>query len=229
MWLRLASILAFLATFATRLTAQPTFSPEVKLPEPRPATAGGLTATLVSMDGAALVVRADDGTLVPFRLDNESTVPAGLVPGTRVTVRYEPLEAGYRVDSVGIPRIPSDPDATTEPPPEATPAPAPPEAPATPSPEPAESSLEPPVPRAERVADTLRTPARRARAEVREVRVAASTAPPAVDLADVPPQAGITEPTPASEAAADDVLALMAIAGFLIVSGGLGVVAFRRS
>jgi hypothetical protein len=229
MWLRVASVLAVLATCAARLTAQPTFSPQVKLPEPRPATAGGLTATLVSMDGTMLVVRTDDGTLVPFRLDNESTVPAGLVPGTRVTVRYEPLEAGYRVDSVGIPRIPSDPDATTEPPPEATPAPTSPETSATPSPEPAESTLESPVMRAERVATTQRTPARRARPEVREVRTAASTAPPAVDLADVPPRAGVTEPTPASEAAADNVLALMAIAGFLIVSGGLGVVAFRRS
>jgi hypothetical protein len=229
MWLRVASILAVLATFATRLTAQPTFSPEVKLPEPRPATAGGLTATLVSMNGATLVVRADDGSLVPFRLDNESMVPAGLVPGTRVTVRYEPLEAGYRVDSVGIPRIPSDPGATTEPPPEATPPPAPSETSATPSPEAAESALESPVTRGESVAATQRSPARRPRPAVREVQMAATTAPTPVDLADVPSRAGVTEPTPASEAAADNVLALMAIAGFLIVSGGLGVVAFRRS
>jgi len=227
MWLRLACILAALATSAARLAAQPTFSPQVNLREPRPATAGGLTATLVSMDGTSLVVRADNGTLVPFRLDNESTVPAGLVPGTRVTVRYEPLEAGYRVDTVGIPRIPSDPDATTEPPPEVTPATL--EATPTPSPEPVEGVLESSRTRSNPVATTRRLPARRSMPEAREVGVGGATAPAAVALSAIPPRTAIDEPTPVSDAAADDVLALVAIAGFLIVSSGLGVIAFRRS
>jgi len=222
---------------AATAVAQPTFSPEVNLPAPKAPTAGGLTATLVSLGGMSLVVRADNGTLVPFVLDNDSTVPAGLVQGTRVTVRYDPVEGiGYRVDTVGIPRIPSDPDASTEPPPELPPAATPLEA-APPSPQ---ETPEPPpaaAPPSDRVSDAsgLRPIARRldrrATARVRAVPVAArSPEGPAVPLEAIPPRttAG-TDAAPMSEAATDDVLALLAIGGFLLVSGGLGVIAFKTS
>src|SRR5262245_3117171 len=212
---------------AATAVAQPTFSPEVNLPAPKAPTAGGLTATLVSLGGTSLVVRADNGTLVPFVLDNDSTVPAGLVQGTRVIVRYEPVEGvGYRVDTVGIPRIPTDPDASTEPPPEMPPAATALEA-APPSPE----ALEPPAaaPPSDRVSDAsgLRPIARRLdrrpTSRVRTLPVAATShEAPAVPLEAIPPRTtSRTDAAPMSEAATDDVLALLAIGGFLLVSGGL--------
>jgi hypothetical protein len=215
--------------------AQPTFSPEMNLPAPKSPTAGGLTATLVSLGGTSLVVRADNGTLVPFVLDNDSTVPAGLVQGTRVSVRYEPVEGvGYRVDTVNIPRIPSDPDASTEPPPEMPPAATPLEA-APPSPQ---ETPEPPAtaPPSDRVSDAsgLRPVARRLdrlpTARVRALPVAAmSPEAPAVPLEAIPPRAATSTNPPMSESATDDMLALLAIGGFLLVSGGLGVIAFKTS
>src|SRR5262245_1751246 len=181
---------------AATAVAQPTFSPEVNLPAPKAPTAGGLTATLVSLGGMSLVVRADNGTLVPFVLDNDSTVPAGLVQGTRVAVRYEPVEGvGYRVDTVGIPRIPSDPDASTEPPPQMPPAPTTLEA--TP-PSPQETPEPPPAaaPPSDRGSDTsgprpiARRLDRRPTAHVRAVPVAGrSPEAPAVPLEAIPPRA----------------------------------------
>ena len=235
MRLALGFALASLLGAATA-SAQPTFSPEVNLPAPKAPTAGGLTATLVALGGMSLVVRADNGTLVPFVLDNDSTVPAGLVQGTRVTVRYEPVEGvGYRVATVGIPRIPSDPDASTEPPPEMPPAATTLE---TPPPSPQETP-EPPAarPHSDRVSDAsgLRPIAlrldRRATSRVRAVPVAAaSPEAAAVSLEAIPPRATpSTDAAPMSEAATDDVLALLAIGGFLLVSGGLGVIAFKTS
>jgi hypothetical protein len=237
MRLSLASLTFAVFCAAATAAAQPTFSPEVNLPAPKATTAGGLTATLVSLGGTALVVRADNGTLVPFVLDNDSTVPAGLVQGTRVTVRYEPVEGiGYRVDTVGIPRIPSDPDASTEPPPEVPP-PATVLTTAPPSPAAPEATPAPAPPAAGRVSDArgLRPVARRLDRRpdtpVRALPVAATSegARP-VPLEAIPLRGtASTDTAPMSEAATDDVLALLAIGGFLLVSGGLGVIAFKTS
>lgn len=79
---------------------------------------GAFTATLVSTDATRLVVKADGGAVVTFVVDSTSSIPAGLVPGSRVTVRYEVAEGNqYRVASVGIPKIPLEGGSTTEPPP----------------------------------------------------------------------------------------------------------------
>jgi len=55
---------------------------------------GALTAAIVSVDPRYVVVRTDDGTLVPFGVDGNSSVPDGLVTGTRVTVRYQAVGPG---------------------------------------------------------------------------------------------------------------------------------------
>lgn len=82
------------------------------------------TGTLSSVDALSLTVRADSGALVTFVVDDPTAVPPGLVPGTRVTVRHEPLEGGgRRVMRVGIASHPRDIGSTTEPPPDTSPSP----------------------------------------------------------------------------------------------------------
>src|SRR5262249_52757552 len=49
--------------------------------------AGALTGTLVSADTVAVAVRTEEGSIVAFTVENPASVPAGLLPGTRVTVR----------------------------------------------------------------------------------------------------------------------------------------------
>jgi len=81
---------------------------------------GALTATLVSIDATRLVVQADNGEVVTFVVDATSSIPPGLVPGSRVSVRYDVADGDrYRVASVGIPKIPLEPGSTTDPPPTA--------------------------------------------------------------------------------------------------------------
>lgn len=75
------------------------------------------TATVASSDTFALVLRADNGTLVRFPIEDPWTVPAGLVPGTRVTVRYEVIDGNhYRLIGVKIASTPMEPGSTTDPP-----------------------------------------------------------------------------------------------------------------
>jgi hypothetical protein len=82
------------------------------------------TGTLSSVDALSLTVRADSGAVVTFVVDDPMAVPPGLVPGTRVTVRHEPLEGGgRRVMRVGIASHPRDIGSTTEPPPDTSPSP----------------------------------------------------------------------------------------------------------
>jgi hypothetical protein len=81
----------------------------------RPGT--GFTATVASVDSFALVLRSDSGKLVTFPIEDRFKVPAGLVPGTRVTVRYEVVDGdGYRLLGVKIASGPIEHDSTTEPP-----------------------------------------------------------------------------------------------------------------
>jgi hypothetical protein len=72
---------------------------------------------VASVDSFALVLRADSGKLVNFPIEDRFKVPAGLVPGTRVTVRYEVVEGNrYRLVGVKIASGPIEHDSTTEPP-----------------------------------------------------------------------------------------------------------------
>lgn len=77
----------------------------------------GFTGTIASVDSFALVVRADNGTLVTFPIEEPFRVPAGLVPGTRITVRYEVVDrTRYRLVGVRIASGPMAHGSTTEPP-----------------------------------------------------------------------------------------------------------------
>ena len=78
-----------------------------------------LVATLLSHDVISLVVKADDGNLVRFAVDESSQVPAGLVAGNRVVVGYKSdlAKGRYRVVRVRIPSAPVEPGSTTPPPP----------------------------------------------------------------------------------------------------------------
>jgi len=74
------------------------------------------TGTLVAADDRSVTARAANGTLVTFTVDAQSSVPTGLVAGTRVTVRYAHTErGGLRVVREGIASYPSV--RSTEPPP----------------------------------------------------------------------------------------------------------------
>jgi hypothetical protein len=98
-------------------------SPQVpRQPIDRPGDA--FTGTLSAVDALSLTVRADSGAVVTFVVDDPMVVPPGLVPGTRVTVRHEPLEGGgRRVMRVGIASYPWEVGSTTEPPPDTSPSP----------------------------------------------------------------------------------------------------------
>jgi hypothetical protein len=144
--------------------------------------AGALTGTFVSADALTVVVRTDEDTLVTFLMEDQASVPAGLVPGTRVTVRYDVAADGrYRVVRVGAASFPPEAGSTTSLPlpPAAAPTPAPP-AP-SPSPPPATQDASP----------SARAAPSPARAAVRTAaaRTDSRSADRAVPLADEPIQA----------------------------------------
>ena len=75
------------------------------------------TGTVASADAFKLVLRADNGTLVSFAIEDPAGVPAGLVPGMRITVRYEATEGEpYRLVGVKIASGPIEGGSTTDPP-----------------------------------------------------------------------------------------------------------------
>lgn len=75
------------------------------------------TGTVASADAFRLVLRADNGTLVSFAIEDPAAVPAGLVPGMRITVRYEAAEGEpYRLVGVKIAAGPIEGGSTTDPP-----------------------------------------------------------------------------------------------------------------
>ena len=55
-----------------------------------------LNGTIASIDPVSIRVRPDDGSIMTFVVDDPSSLPLGLVAGTRVTVRYETREGGGR-------------------------------------------------------------------------------------------------------------------------------------
>ena len=62
-----------------------------------------LSGTITTIDSVSLRVRPDDGSVMTFVVDDPSSLPLGLVAGTRVTVRYETREGGgRRLLSVGL-------------------------------------------------------------------------------------------------------------------------------
>ncbi|HJS59130.1 MAG TPA: hypothetical protein VKA01_13595 [Vicinamibacteria bacterium] len=101
----LLAVVAWAGSSATFAGAQP---------QDRPGEA--FTGTVASADAFRLVLRADNGTLVSFAIEDPAAVPAGLVPGMRITVRYEATE-GEPDRLVGV-RIASGPleGGSTDPP-----------------------------------------------------------------------------------------------------------------
>lgn len=66
------------------------------------------TGTLVAADDLSLTARAENGTLVTFAVADPSSMPAGLVAGTLVRVRYEhTVEGGLLAVREGIASYPS--------------------------------------------------------------------------------------------------------------------------
>ena len=87
MKLRVAFILGILAlTFGGLATAQ----------VQQPVTATSVTGTVVSSSGTSLVIRDQNGVEQTFDVDSSSTVPAGLMSGSRVTVSFHNMDGGRR-------------------------------------------------------------------------------------------------------------------------------------
>jgi hypothetical protein len=71
-----------------------------------------ITGTVVSSTSTSLVIRDESGVEQSFDVDTSSTVPAGLMSGSRVSVRFHSMDGGRRhVASV----MATDAPATTEP------------------------------------------------------------------------------------------------------------------
>jgi hypothetical protein len=55
-----------------------------------------LSGTVAIIDTVSIRVRPDEGSVMTFVVDDPSSLPLGLVAGTRVTVKYETREGGGR-------------------------------------------------------------------------------------------------------------------------------------
>jgi hypothetical protein len=186
---------------------------------------GAFTATLVSSDATRLVVQADDGSVVTFVVDTTSSIPPGLVPGSRVTVRYELADGNrYRVASVGIPKIPLEGGSTTQPPPSPEPVPS----------VAAEASLEPPASgedvELEEVAAEDGTPSGGVGAESEATSAAtASPAPPSpAGAVASPPHSAPPATAGPSEGLAPGREALVIGGGLAFVAAALGLLFLLR-
>jgi hypothetical protein len=189
--------------------------------------AGALTGTFVSADAQTVVVRTDEQALVTFSVEDQASVPAGLMPGMPVTVRYDvTVDGRYRVVRVGVASYPPEPGSTTAlpSPPAAAPTPGPPAA--SPTPPGAATSTS-----ARRTTPEPRSPARSV-ADRAAARRAHDASPPA-----------LTEPSPESPARAVPTAAapsavsvppreptpgrdLLKIGGLLLLAGGLLALAY---
>jgi hypothetical protein len=191
---------------------------------------GALTGTFVSADTLQVVVRTDENAIVAFSVDNQASVPAGLAPGMRVTVRYATGDDGrYRVVRVGVAAYPPEPGSTTSlPRPPAEVASPPPPA-ASPSPPPATTG--PSVALAGRVAAEPRRAAARGRAAVRPRETAVAAAVPARAEPTAEPTARAeemsVETTAPLEPSADRLTAhLLKLGGLFLMAGGLLALAY---
>jgi hypothetical protein len=189
--------------------------------------AGALTGTFVSADAQTVVVRTDEQALVTFSVEDQASVPTGLMPGMPVTVRYDVTDDGrYRVVRVGVASYPPEPGSTTSlpPPPAAAPTPAPPAA--SPTPPGAATSTS-----ARRTTPESRSPARSV-ADRAAVRRADDASPPA--LAEPSPESPAPVVTAAAAPSADSAPPreptpgrdLLKIGGLLLLAGGLLALAY---
>jgi hypothetical protein len=190
--------------------------------------AGALTGTFVSADAQTVVVRTDQQALVTFSVEDQASVPAGLMPGMPVTVRYDVTDDGrYRVVRVGVASYPPEPGSTTSlpPPPAAAPTPGPPAASPPPPPGAATATS------ARRTTPEPRSPARSV-ADRAAVRRAPDASPPA--LAEPSPESPAHAVSAAAAPSADSVPPreptpgrdLLKIGGLLLLAGGLVALAY---
>ena len=90
MKLRLACILGILAlAFSGTAFAQ-------SQPVQQSGVEASLTGTVVSSTVSSLVIRDENGVEQTFDVDTSSTVPSGLMSGSRVTVRFHNMDGGRR-------------------------------------------------------------------------------------------------------------------------------------
>ena len=59
-------------------------------------TQADFTGTLSAIDSMSITVRPAEGSAMTFLIDDPATLPAGLMAGIRVTVRYDTRESGGR-------------------------------------------------------------------------------------------------------------------------------------
>jgi len=161
-----------------------------------------ITGTVVSSTSTALVIRDESGVEQRFDVDTSSTVPPGLMSGSRVTIRFHSMDAGRRhvasvtTSDAGTSVAAPTATAPTEP---TTFAPTQPPTPAT----------DVTTPTADRPMDT-RTPSARVRSSA------------ATDLEPMPAAPGDRLPDTASE------MPLLALAGLMTLAAGLVLRELRR-
>jgi hypothetical protein len=194
---------------------------------------GALTGTFVSADTLQVVVRTDDDAVVRFLVEDQASVPAGLAPGMRVTVRYAVGDDGrYRVVRVGVASYPPEPGSTMSlPAPPAEVASPPPPA-ASPSPPPTTTAA-PPPPSVARGETGGARPARAAGAA--GLRAKGRVARPAAPVVEEPPASPEAAPPAALSAESSGVSApsgerptahLLKLGGLLLMAGGLLALAY---
>jgi hypothetical protein len=87
--MRLLQLVPSVLLIGSSVSAASVFSRE-------PPQVAELSGTIAIVDTVSLRVRPDDGSVMTFVVDDPSSLPLGLVAGTRVTVRYETREGGGR-------------------------------------------------------------------------------------------------------------------------------------
>jgi hypothetical protein len=190
--------------------------------------AGALTGTFASADALTVVVRTDEQALVTFSVEDQASVPAGLVPGMRVTVRYDVDDDGrYHVVRVGAASYPPEAGSTTSlpPPPAAAPTPGPPAASPTPLPEAA--AVLPVARQAAPEPDAVaRMVEERPRARPAEKPLRALEEPPREASAPVAREAAAPSKAPSPSRTAARGPDVLKIGGLLLTAAGLAALAY---
>jgi hypothetical protein len=188
----------------------------------------------VSADTLQVVVRTDDDAVVRFLVEDQASVPAGLAPGMRVTVRYAVGDDGrYRVVRVGVASYPPEPGSTMSLPAPPAEAASPPPPAASPSPPPTTTAAPPPP----SVARGEPGGARAARAAgAAGLRAKGRVARPPGPVVEEPPASPEAGPEAATALAAESggpapsgerlTAHLLKIGGLLLMAGGLLALAY---
>jgi hypothetical protein len=191
---------------------------------------GALTGTFVSADTLRVVVRTDEDAVVAFSVEDQASVPAGLVAGMRVTVRYAVGDDGrYRVVRLGVASYPPEPGSTTSLPQPPAEAPTPPPPAASPAPPPATTG--PSVARGERVPTPARPAAATRRAAKRVTGEPALAAAPSRVEPTAEPSASAEElstgiPAPLEPSADRLTSHLLRLGGLFLMASGLLALAY---